>query len=383
VSHPPPQPAPSAVRNAERTLAASAAVLRLGALLLLLAAVPALASDPHPLRAGLVAAAVAVESALFAARCLRAGVLRRSWAALDLLAVALALFWSVWPVTHGGPVESPLFNFALVSAVIAGLPPGPWWATLATVVPVAAATVTPALLSHDPSAPAWTLVPDGLATPSAAFIAWFVARRVRRSARDYDGHRALIVRRAEVLARERERLRHSAALQARLLVTLGDVVAAGAVTEPALANQLDAEVRWLRRVVDVGLVDPPPELAGGLRALVSEKSATGPRVVLELPDDMPELPAAARQALLDATREALTNVAKHAGVRAAGVRVTVDGGGMIVEIVDAGRGYDPAASTPGTGLIRSIRRALTEAGGTAEVHSAPGLGTRVVLRVPR
>jgi hypothetical protein len=276
VSHSPPQPAPSAVQNAERTLAASAAVLRLGALLLLLAAVPALAGNPHPVRAGLVAAAVAAESALFAALCLRTGVLRRSWAALDLLAVALALFWSVWPVTHGGPVESPLFNVALVSAVIAGLPPGPWWATLATVVPVAAATVAPALLSHEPSAPAWTLLPDGTATPSAAFIAWFVARLVRRSARDYDEHRALIVRRAEVLARERERVRQSAALQARLLVTLGDVVAAGAVTEPALANQLDAEVRWLRRVVDVGLVDPPPGLADGMRVAARRAPSSGP-----------------------------------------------------------------------------------------------------------
>jgi hypothetical protein len=363
-------PAPSAVAHAERILAACAAVLRLGALLLLAAAVPVLVGSP---RAAAVAVAATVESALFAVLCLRAGALRRTWVALDLIAVALALLGTP------GPVESPLFNFALVSVVIAGLPAWPWWATLLSAVPVAAATVVPALLSP---VPPWTLLPDGSAPFWAPLIAWFVARVLRRSTDEYDRHRALIVQRAEVLARERERVRQSVALQTRLLGTLGDVVTAGAVTDPALAGQLDTEVCWLRRVVDVGLIDPPPDLAGGLRALVAEKSATGLRVVLDLPAEVPEPPAEVRQAVLDAAREALTNVAKHAGVRMAAVRVTV-GEHLMVEIVDAGRGYDPSVSAPGTGQTGSIRRGLAEVSGTAEVHTAPGLGTRVVLRVPR
>ena len=65
-----------------------------------------------------------------------------------------------------------------------------------------------------------------------------------------------------------------------------------------------------------------------------------------------------------------------------GRRVTA-GEHLTVEIVDAGRGYDPSVSAAGTGQTGSIRRGLAEVGGTAEVHTAPGLGTRVVLRVPR
>ena len=67
---------------------------------------------------------------------------------------------------------------------------------------------------------------------------------------------------------------------------------------------------------------------------------------------------------------------------AATVRVTVAGDATTVEVVDAGRGYDPAASRPGTGQTRSIQRRLAEVGGSAVVHTAPGLGTRVVLRIP-
>jgi hypothetical protein len=375
--------APSAAAHAERILAATAGVLRLGALVLVLTALPALTDDGgRSVRAEWVAAGAAVESALFAVVCLRSPALRRSWVVLDLLAVAAAMFASTWPVTAGGLVESPLFNFLLVSAVIGGLPDWPWWAAVGTGLPLVAATVGPALLSHHPAAPAWTLLPDGSAPPAAVLISWLLARLVRRSAQDYDRHRALAVRRAEVLARERERARQGAALRARLLVTLEDVAAAGAVTVPALAGQLEQEVRWLRRVVEVGLADPPPELAAGLGELVAEKAAGGLVVALELPPDLPALPAAARHALLEAAREALTNVTKHAGTTAATIRVTSGSGGVLVEIIDAGRGYDPAASPPGTGQTGSIHRRLSDAGGTAEVHTEPGRGTRVVLRVP-
>jgi histidine kinase/DNA gyrase B/HSP90-like ATPase len=368
--------------QAERILAALAALLRLGTLPLVAAALPAIGTGPHAARGTWVAVGFAVETALFGVLCLRTGVLRRSWATLDQLVVALAVVGTVWPVGSGGSVESPLFNAALVSAVVCALPAGPWWVALASAVPVAAATVGPALLAHHPSAPAWTLLPDASAAPIAALIAWPVARLERRSARDYDAHRALLVRRAELLARDRERTRQGAALRARLLGTLEDIAAARAVTDPALAHQLDVEVRWLRRVVEVGLVDPPPDLVAGLRALVAEKAATGLRVSLDLPDRLPELPDPARDALLDATREALTNVTKHAGVRAAAVHLDVAADSVAVEVVDAGRGYDPRTSRPGTGQTGSIMARLAEAGGTAEVHSTPGVGTRVLLRVP-
>jgi hypothetical protein len=373
----------TATANAERILAAMGAFLRLGSLLLVgtgLAA--ATGSGGHGGRVAWVSAAIAVESAAFAVLCLRRGAPRRRWVAPDQVAVAVAVFFSTWPVAAGAPVESPLFNFALVSVVVAGLAPWPWWATVATAAASTVAIVIPALLAHDPLTPTWTVLPDAMALPTAAMIAWLVARLIRRSAGSYDEQRTLTVRRAEELARERERMRQGAALRARLLGTLETVVAADAVAAPALANQLRQEVQWLHRIVDVGLADPQVDLRLRLGELAAEKTATGLRVDLELPDDLPDLPVEARQALLDATREALTNVAKHSGSTRATVRVSVSGGDTVVDIADGGRGYDSATSPPGTGQTNSILRRLADASGSAEIHTTPGSGTRVVLRIP-
>ena len=82
--------------------------------------------------------------------------------------------------------------------------------------------------------------------------------------------------------------------------------------------------------------------------------------------------------------EALRNVARHAGTGRADVSVRDAGDGLIVEVSDQGRGFDPrlvAASR--RGISESIRARMEAVGGGAEVISAPGAGTRVVLRWPR
>jgi len=82
--------------------------------------------------------------------------------------------------------------------------------------------------------------------------------------------------------------------------------------------------------------------------------------------------------------EALRNVARHAGTDRADVSVRDAGDGLVVEVSDQGRGFDPrlvAASR--RGISESIRARMEAAGGGAEIISAPGEGTRVVLRWPR
>jgi signal transduction histidine kinase len=92
-------------------------------------------------------------------------------------------------------------------------------------------------------------------------------------------------------------------------------------------------------------------------------------------------PGEVLDAVEGAVREALTNVAKHAGVTRAAVQAATTGDGMEVTVCDHGRGFDPAAVTGGYGLAGSIRARMAQVGGTAEVWSAPGRGTRVRLRV--
>jgi anti-sigma regulatory factor (Ser/Thr protein kinase) len=372
------QALPTSSAHIERIFASCAAVLRLGAVVLLVATVPDAIEDAPPARLVWTCLAAA-ESVVYAVAVLRAGRLPVSWSLLDQLAVAAAVAVTGWPLT-AGTAESPLYNYALTSIVAAGMVAWPWWAALATTLPVAAALVLPALLARHPAAPAWTLVPDGTALACAAMIAWAVTSFTRRFARAYDHGQRLLLRRAGQLAQQRERVRHGVVLQARLLATLTEVVDSDAVTVPAFAGQLGVEVRWLRQVIESGLPEPPAELLAGLRDLAQERSTTSLRVDVESTGPTPQLPDEVRAALLEATREALTNVMKHAGVAAAVVRVTTEGGVTTVEIIDRGRGHDPAAPTSGLGRARSIVDRMTAVGGTADVHSALGLGTRVVLR---
>jgi signal transduction histidine kinase len=79
--------------------------------------------------------------------------------------------------------------------------------------------------------------------------------------------------------------------------------------------------------------------------------------------------------------EALQNVAKYAQASAA--RVTLGAGGRWLAFIveDDGKGFDPATTPKGTGL-QGISDRLGALGGTADVTSTPGRGTRVTGRVP-
>ena len=98
-------------------------------------------------------------------------------------------------------------------------------------------------------------------------------------------------------------------------------------------------------------------------------------------DDDPDLPLSAVEALSAATGEALRNVAAHAGIGRAAVAVRGHpSGGVTVTISDDGAGFDPARVGPAsTGLRNSVRARLADVGGDAEIISAPGQGTTVVL----
>ncbi|HLY63980.1 MAG TPA: sensor histidine kinase, partial [Chloroflexota bacterium] len=82
-------------------------------------------------------------------------------------------------------------------------------------------------------------------------------------------------------------------------------------------------------------------------------------------------------------QEALTNVARHAGVAEAEVRLWCKDGRLQVEVCDGGAGFDPAAPRhqPSTGLSGLQERAEL-LGGHILIESAPGQGTRVAASLP-
>jgi signal transduction histidine kinase len=100
------------------------------------------------------------------------------------------------------------------------------------------------------------------------------------------------------------------------------------------------------------------------------------------------LPEAASDNIYRVVQEALHNVVRHA--EASTVTVSFrDGAGtgadaeVIVEIADDGAGFDPGHVGDGhLGLI-TMRERAEDLGGRLEVRSRRGVGTRVILRVPR
>ncbi len=75
-------------------------------------------------------------------------------------------------------------------------------------------------------------------------------------------------------------------------------------------------------------------------------------------------------------REALANVARHAGPARAEVTVSAEDGAVRIMVTDDGRGFDPAARSTGLGL-RTMAERARRLGGSLVVRSAPGEGTTI------
>ncbi|MEO3928865.1 ATP-binding protein [Micromonosporaceae bacterium B7E4] len=375
-----PRAGDDAAARCERLLALAAVASRLGALPMLVVAVAlAPAARLAPLL-GLAVVATA-QTLAYAVAGGRRGVITARWAVLDTATTAVVVWAGEWLANEGGAVErSHAYNYATISAMAVGLARWPAWSALLAGGCLATATVVNSLTGH--LSANWNALPDAITPVGVVTVAAVVAGLLRRAARKLDEYRGQAVRSAAALAAERERVRQADQLNGPLLSTLDELVARDAVAQPAMAGQLRSELAWLRDVVASGLVTAPTQLDAGLRQVVAAKSAAGMALRLELPQSGPTLDPTRVEALVEATREALTNVVKHAGTMAATVTVSRTGGGVLVEVTDAGRGYDPATVAPGVGLGSSIQRRVAETGGHVEVTSAPGQGTRVRLWTP-
>lgn len=109
-----------------------------------------------------------------------------------------------------------------------------------------------------------------------------------------------------------------------------------------------------------------------------------PRVLIEVADTPARSPAH-EELLYRICQEALSNAVRHSGARQVRIRVQGDEAGVHCEISDDGRGFDTRRQTQredgGLGL-GSMRERAEAAGGQCTVHSEPGHGTRIVVRLP-
>jgi signal transduction histidine kinase len=98
------------------------------------------------------------------------------------------------------------------------------------------------------------------------------------------------------------------------------------------------------------------------------------------------LPGAVEIAIYRIVQEALTNVTKHAQASRVSIQVRRSGGVLSCSIRDDGAGFDPAAvrsdrSRSGLGLI-GMQERLSAIGGMLAIDSAPGRGTKLLIKVP-
>ncbi len=151
-----------------------------------------------------------------------------------------------------------------------------------------------------------------------------------------------------------------------------------------IAQQLQSDVRKLSfdlrppMLNDLGLL---PTLAW-LAEWVEDH--LGVAVVLSTPKVFPPLSYTVSTTAYRIVQEALTNVAKHADTDEATVEVGVASGWLSLTVSDAGRGFEThpdARKHRGMGLAGMAERA-NHLGGSVDVESVPGDGTRLCVRLP-
>ena len=142
---------------------------------------------------------------------------------------------------------------------------------------------------------------------------------------------------------------------------------------------LGEAMREIRGICN-GLVLPQIEaqaVADILRLAAAEhERRTDTKVLLTLPERLPELGTSEKISIYRFVQEGLNNAYRHGKGKGQQVRATMKGGKLVVEVQDTGPGFDPARSE-GLGLA-GLRERIESIGGQFETLSGPG-GTRLVI----
>ncbi len=196
--------------------------------------------------------------------------------------------------------------------------------------------------------------------------------------------RDLAVERRERI-RSEERSEMAAHLHDSVLQTLALIQASDAPGRAkTLARRQERELRaWLFDERAPEGEGAPATLAAALDQMVTEvEDRHDVQLDLVVVGDCPMEPRL--EALAAAVREAASNAARHAGVSDVSVYVEVAPERVEAYVRDRGRGFQVDAVEPGrVGVRESIVGRMTRHGGQAEVRSAPGEGTEVVLEINR
>jgi len=195
-------------------------------------------------------------------------------------------------------------------------------------------------------------------------------------------HRLAVLEDRERIAKEL----HDGVIQALFAVGMGLQGAALMSGEEELATRIEGAVADIDRVIRdlrnyiFGLrpgILADRQLDEALRHLGEEfQQKTGVITVVDVdPTVASELTPAATD-ILQLTREALSNVGRHAQAATCRVSLYRSDDRLMLEVDDDGQGFDPDTSRRGDGLMNLEERVRT-LGGTFSIESAPDKGTSI------
>ena len=160
-----------------------------------------------------------------------------------------------------------------------------------------------------------------------------------------------------------------------------------AAASQALAQAEDLAVQAQQELTNVILELRPAalhekNLTGALQSYLDQWSLQNKIEVTFEAGSSAQLSFNQELALFRFAQEALANIARHSQASQAKVSLKQQGNTLQLAVADNGRGFSPSADwNPGFGLT-SMQDRLAALGGSVDVQSSPGAGTRVLASLP-
>jgi signal transduction histidine kinase len=169
-------------------------------------------------------------------------------------------------------------------------------------------------------------------------------------------------------------------LRQRLAVDPEEAIAALQEVEDAIRDDLRA-IREVLFELQEGKHGAEPPIAGSVNELV-ERWKLSARVLLE--GDLTSIAEPILEAAHGIIAEAVANVARHSGTSKVSIRVRAEGDLLRIEVEDRGCGIPIAAVKDADQHfgLQLMRARAEETGGSIDIQSTPGSGTRVVAILP-
>jgi signal transduction histidine kinase len=196
-----------------------------------------------------------------------------------------------------------------------------------------------------------------------------------------------LVRAQDLERRRLERNIHDGAQQQLVAMSVKtrlarDLTARDPARATEMLTQIDAEVQTaLDDLRDLARgIYPPLLIDEGLGAALDAQARRSPVPTTIRAEGLGRYAPEVEAAVYFSCLEALQNVAKYAEASSATVTLAQSNWNLTFEVVDDGRGFDPAAERTGTGL-QGIADRLGALHGEVTIRSEPGAGTRVRGRI--